>query len=72
MSKKSFRPGDEVEWNSHGSTAEGEVEEVITSDTEAAGRPVRASDEDPQYRVRSAKSGRDAVHKPDALRPRGD
>ncbi|MFQ6228387.1 DUF2945 domain-containing protein [Nocardia sp. NPDC002869] len=72
MSKKSFRTGDKVEWNSHGGTAEGEVEEVITSDTEAAGRTVRASDEDPQYQVRSAKSGRDAVHKPDALRPRGD
>ncbi|MGA6207455.1 DUF2945 domain-containing protein [Nocardia testacea] len=72
MSKKSFRAGDKVEWNSHGSTAEGEVEEVITDDTEAAGRTVRASDEDPQYRVRSEKSGRDAVHKPDALRPRGD
>lgn len=72
MSKRSFSKGDEVEWNSHGSTAEGEVEEVITSDTEAAGRRVRASEEDPQYRVRSAKSGRDAVHKPDALRPRND
>ncbi|WP_063058461.1 DUF2945 domain-containing protein [Nocardia sienata] len=72
MSEKSFRTGDKVEWNSHGSTVEGEVEEVITSDTEAVGRTVRASDEDPQYRVRSAKSGRDAVHKPDALRPRRD
>jgi hypothetical protein len=29
---------------------------------------VRASPDDPQYRVRSEKSGNDAVHKPDALR----
>jgi hypothetical protein len=72
MSKKSFSKGDKVEWNSHGSTTEGEVEEAITSDTEAAGRTVRASEEDPQYRVRSAKSGRDAVHKPDALRRHGE
>ncbi|MEU6827460.1 DUF2945 domain-containing protein [Nocardia beijingensis] len=72
MGKQSFRKGDEVEWNSHGSTAEGTVEEVITSDTEAAGRTVRASEEEPQYRVRSAKSGRDAVHKPGALRPNDD
>ncbi|MET8649211.1 MULTISPECIES: DUF2945 domain-containing protein [Nocardia] len=70
--KRSLRPGDEVEWNSHGSTAEGEVEEVITSDTEAAGRTVRASEDEPQYRVRSAKSGRDAVHKPSALRRHDD
>ncbi|WP_280247822.1 DUF2945 domain-containing protein [Nocardia abscessus] len=68
MSKRSFNKGDKVEWDSHGSTTEGEVEEVITSDSEAAGRTVRASEQDPQYRVRSAKSGRDAVHKPDALR----
>jgi hypothetical protein len=70
MSKRSFNKGDKVEWDSHGSTTEGEVEEMITSDTEAAGRTVRASEQDPQYRVRSAKSGRDAVHKPDALRPK--
>jgi len=29
---------------------------------------VRASPDEPQYRVRSDQSGRDAVHKPDALR----
>ncbi|MCP2318033.1 Protein of unknown function (DUF2945) [Nocardia amikacinitolerans] len=70
MSEREFRKGEKVEWNSHGSTAEGTVEEKITSDTEAAGRTVRASEDDPQYRVRSEKSDRDAVHKPDALRPR--
>lgn len=51
----------------HGTTTEGEVVEEITGDTEAAGRTVRASPEDPQYRVRSDKSGRDAVHRPAAL-----
>lgn len=55
-------------WQSHGSTAEGAVEEEITSDTKTAGRTVRASKDDPQYRVRSEKSGGDAVHKPEALR----
>ena len=59
--------GDHVTWTSHGSTAEGEVVEEITSDTEAAGRTVRASPDDPQYRVRSDRSGKDAVHKPSAL-----
>lgn len=69
MSDKHFERGDDVEWNSHGSTTHGTVEEEITEDTEAAGRTVRASKDDPQYRVRSAKSGKDAVHKPGALRP---
>ena len=59
--------GDHVSWKSHGSTAEGTVERTITSDTEASGRTVRASEDEPQYEVRSDTSGRTAVHKPDAL-----
>ena len=62
-----LRKGDHVSWNSHGHTVKGTVEEKITEDTEAAGRTVRASEDDPQYRVRSDRSGKDAVHKPDAL-----
>ncbi|WP_433559971.1 DUF2945 domain-containing protein [Pseudonocardia xinjiangensis] len=69
-----FEKGDHVTWKSHGGIAEGEVEEEITEDTEAAGRTVRATPDDPQYRVRSGKSGRDAVHRPEALtkKPKGD
>lgn len=63
-----FRKGDKVQWSSHGSTVTGTVEEKITADTETAGRTVRASPDEPQYRVVSDKSGRDAVHKPDALK----
>lgn len=61
------RTGDHVEWPTHGTVTQGEVVEEITEDTEAAGRTVRASPEDPQYRVRSDKSGRDAVHRPETL-----
>ncbi len=60
--------GDHVTWKSHGHTAEGTVEKEITEDTEAAGRTVRASTDDPQYLVRSEKSGGRAVHKPSALK----
>ena len=60
--------GDHVEWKTHGTTTEGEVQKKITEDTEAAGRTVRASEDDPQYLVTSDKSGKDAVHKPDALK----
>ena len=62
-----FAKGDHVTWKSHGGEAEGTVERKITSDTEAAGRTVRASDDDPQYEVVSEKSGGSAVHKPSAL-----
>ena len=66
-----FRKGDRVTWQSHGGTAEGEVVAKITEDTEAAGRTVRASADDPQYLVRSDKSGGEAVHRPSALRKKG-
>jgi hypothetical protein len=63
-----FKKGDKVEWSSHGGKAVGEVEEKITEDTKAAGRTVRASEDDPQYLVKSEKSGGEAVHKPSALK----
>jgi hypothetical protein len=68
MTTKSFRAGDRVAWSSHGGEAVGEVIRRITSDGEVAGRTVRASKDDPQYLVRSDKSGGEAVHRPDALR----
>jgi hypothetical protein len=68
VSDDNLRKGDKVEWKSHGNTVNGKVERKITSDTEAAGRTVRASKDDPQYQVRSDKTGKDAVHKPSALR----
>ena len=62
-----LKKGDSVSWRSHGNEVEGRVERKITSDTESSGRTVRASKDDPQYEVRSEKSGRTAVHKPGAL-----
>ena len=63
-----FKKGDRVEWDSHGGTAVGTVERKITERTEAGGRTVAASKDEPQYLVRSEKSGGTAVHTPDALR----
>jgi hypothetical protein len=60
--------GDKVAWRSHGSETTGTVEKKITKRTKAAGRTVAASPDDPQYEVRSDKSGRTAVHKPSALK----
>jgi hypothetical protein len=62
-----FKKGDEVTWKSHGGEAVGRVEKEITEETEAAGRTVKASEDAPQYLVRSDKSGKEAVHKPGAL-----
>lgn len=62
-----FKQGDRVRWQSHGGEAVGTIERKITSDTEAGGRKVRASEDEPQYLVKSEKSGGTAVHKPEAL-----
>lgn len=63
-----FTKGDRVTWSSHGGEAVGVVKRKVTSDTRAAGRTVRASEDDPQYLVKSDTSGGEAVHKPSALR----
>ena len=63
-----FEKGDEVTWKSHGGEAVGHVEKKITEETEAGGRKVKASEDDPQYLVKSEKSGGEAVHKPGALK----
>jgi hypothetical protein len=68
MADSQFRKGDKVEWKSHGKDVIGTVEGKITDDEKAADRTVRASRDEPQYRVTSDKTGADAVHKPDALK----
>ncbi|WP_394429432.1 hypervirulence associated TUDOR domain-containing protein [Streptomyces sp. SGAir0957] len=66
--KKNLGKGDKVSWSSHGQDVPGKVEKKITKNTEAAGRTVKASKEEPQYEVTSDKSGKNAVHKPESLR----
>ena len=67
---KKLKQGDKVQWSSHGSTVTGTVEKKITEDTDSkkAGRKVKASEDDPQYLVKSDKSGGEAAHKPGALK----
>ncbi|MFF4871571.1 DUF2945 domain-containing protein [Streptomyces sp. NPDC090109] len=69
--EKKVDKGDEVTWRSHGKTVTGKVRRKITERTEAAGRTVDASEEEPQYEVESEKTGRSAVHKPGALHKKG-
>jgi hypothetical protein len=64
-----LKKGDRVRWDAGNQSSVGTIEDVITSDTEAGGRKVKASPEEPQYLVRSEKSGRTAVHHPDKIHP---
>ena len=64
-----FKPGDAVEWNSHGGTARGKVKKKLTSRTTIKGHQVAASPDNPEFLVETDKGGQ-AAHKPGALRKR--
>lgn len=63
-----IKKGDKVEWNSSGGKSIGDVEEILTEETVAAGRKVKASEDSPQALVKSDKSGKEAVHKLGSLK----
>lgn len=65
-----LRPGDRVEWNSHGGTAEGTVVERITEPTDVGGHEAKPTEDDPQYLVETD-DGTRAAHKPSALTKKG-
>lgn len=75
MAEKSLKKGDAVEWNSHGGTksrkgvATGVVVKRLTAPTKIKGHRVEASEDEPQYLVRSDNGG-EAAHKSSALRRR--
>ena len=74
--EKELKPGDRVEWNSHGGkktsqgTATGKVVKKLTSGTKIKGHEAKASKDDPQFLVESEGTGGRAAHKPSALRKR--
>ena len=62
-----FSKGDRVTWNTSQGETSGTVKEKITSPTSIKGHDVQASEEKPQYRVESEKTGKQAAHKPESL-----
>ena len=67
MAEKSFKKGDKVEWDYADNKVEGEVVEKVTEDTKIKGHEAKASKDDPQYKVKSEKSGKTAIHKAEEL-----
>lgn len=67
---KSLKPGDEVDWETSQGTTHGKVVRKQTSPTKIKGHTVAASAQEPQYIVKSDKSGKEAAHKGKALRKR--
>lgn len=66
---KSLKKGQKVRWRSSGGESTGKVEKKITRPTKIKGHDADASPEDPQYLVKSDKTGKEAIHKPEALKP---
>jgi hypothetical protein len=62
-----IKNGDKVSWNSPGGETEGTVTKKITSGETIAGHTAKATSSSPQYKVKSAKSGKNAIHKPESL-----
>ena len=65
---KNLKSGDHVKWDTPQGETTGTVVKKETGTTKAGGHTAKASKDDPQYRVKSDKSGKEAVHKPDALK----
>ena len=68
MKNKPPHKGDHVEWQTSQGKTEGTVKKKLTSRCEIKGHEVAASEEDPQYLVESDKTGKQAAHKPDAVK----
>jgi hypothetical protein len=68
MAKKTFKPGDKVEWDSSGGHSVGKVVKKVTGTEKVKGHTAKASKADPEYRVRSDESGKEAIHRPGELK----
>lgn len=65
---KTLKAGDKVSWNTSQGETTGKVVRKQTRPMKIKGHEVKASKENPEYVVKSDKSGDLAAHKPDALR----
>ena len=65
---RAFKIGDHVSWNSEAGRVSGTIIAVHTKDFLYKGHVRHASEEDPQYEIKSDKTDHVAAHKGGALR----
>eukprot|EP01018_Ginkgo_biloba_P024616 Gb_40008 [translate_table: standard] len=63
-----FQSGDYVAWRYGSGEARGHVVEKLTHDRRLYSKTFKASQDEPRYLIRSAKSGKDVIRKPETLR----
>lgn len=71
MADPEFTPGDTVAWDTPQGETHGTVVRKLTAPMEIKQHHVAASPDNPEYLVRSDKTGAEAAHKPGALRHGG-
>lgn len=64
---KRFAVGNHVSWNSEVGRASGAIVTIHTSDFDYKGHTHHASEEDPQYEIKSDRTDHIAAHKDGAL-----
>ncbi|HQW57188.1 MAG TPA: DUF2945 domain-containing protein [Saprospiraceae bacterium] len=64
---KDFKIGDDVSWNSEAGRVSGHIIKVYTKDFQYKGYTHHASEDDPQYEIKSNKTDHIAAHKGSAL-----
>jgi hypothetical protein len=65
---RAFKIGDHVTWNSEAGRVSGHIVRVHTRDMNYKGYVHHASEDDPQYEIKSDQSDHIAMHKGKALR----
>ncbi len=63
-----FKVGDRVSWNSEAGRVSGTIIRVHTRNVDYKGYTHHASEDDPQYEIKSSKTEHVALHKGSALR----
>ena len=66
--KHELKVGDHVEWNSEAGYMRGRIKKKVTSAMKFKTYTVRASEEEPQYLIKSDKTDHMAMHKGAALK----
>ena len=68
MTTRRFKRGDHVSWNSEAGRVSGRIARVVTTEIQFKGYTVRASEDEPQYEIKSDTTDHIAMHKGSALR----
>lgn len=68
MTDQRFKIDDRVSWNSEAGRVRGRIVRVVTTPIQFKGYTVHASEDEPQYEIKSDKTDHIAMHKGSALR----